>query len=90
MVVYLCDCRKPCGMGNGCAQNNSAFGFCKHTTDPEHALNGACDDPQNHPERFEVVCDKKTGEVIDYYEKEQEHEDHQGRRCEAPGQDTQV
>ena len=90
MVLYLCDCRKPCAMGNGCHQSGSAFGFCKHTTDPSHALYGACAEPQNYPDRFEAVYDKKSGVVIDYFEKEQKHEDHQARQSEAPGKDMPI
>lgn len=72
MVLYICDCRKPCGMGLGCHQSSSAVGYCKHTKEPDHALYGVCEDPQNHPERFEAIRDKKSGEVIDYFEKERE------------------
>ena len=59
-------------MGLGCHQSSSAVGFCKRTKDPQHALYGACEDPQNHPERFEPISDKKSGLVIDYFEKERE------------------
>lgn len=72
MVLYLCDCRLPCAMNVGCHQSGTAVGVCRHTTQPEHALNGACADPQNHPERFEPVIDNRTGYVVDYFEKEQE------------------
>ena len=70
MVVYLCDGKMPCAKKVGCFLSGSDVGFCKHTTDPEHALYGVCPDPQNHPERFEIIRDKRTGEVIDYFEKE--------------------
>ena len=68
MVLYLCDCRMPCATEVGCYKNDSAVGFCKHTTKPEHAMNGICEDPQNHPERFEPIRDKRTGVIVDYFE----------------------
>lgn len=29
--------------------------MCHHTTHADHAINGPCEDPENHPERFEYV-----------------------------------
>ena len=53
-VAYLCD-------GNGCksawpsCKNPEFAGMCRHTTDPEHAVNGPCEHPEEHPERFEEL-----------------------------------
>lgn len=50
-VAYLCD-------GHGCKSKFPSCRFpetgrlCRHTTDPEHAVNGACEDPKGEPERF--------------------------------------
>ena len=29
--------------------------FCDHTVTPEHARNGRCEEPEDHPERFAAV-----------------------------------
>ena len=71
MVLYICDCKKPCAAGIGCHRSGSDFGLCSYTTDPEHALYGSCADPQNHPERFgRVFSDETDAWNGDYYEKE--------------------
>ena len=51
-VLYLCD-------GEGCrSKNKSCKGkpetseFCMHTTDPDHAVNGPCEYPEQYPDRF--------------------------------------
>lgn len=76
-VAYLCD-------GQGCESEWPACrlypeGYarrCSHTTDPRHAVNGACDAPELEPERFVELepgvfvekvsdflqCDNKMGE----------------------------
>ena len=53
MILYLCDALRECAGMNGCCAYGIVRGPCRHTTDPSHARNGACPDPQNHPERFE-------------------------------------
>ena len=71
MVLYLCDGKKErCGQKCGCSFGKSEYGNCKHTAEPEHAINGPCPDPQNHPERFEAVVNKVNGAVMYYFEKE--------------------
>lgn len=55
-LFYLCDKKQNC-----CASVTCGGKYCNHTEDVEHALNGACDDPENS-ERF-----KKT-ELGDYWE----------------------
>lgn len=45
-VLYLCD-------GEGCRYMcHGELYACEHTTDPRHAVNGACEKPELHPERF--------------------------------------
>jgi len=54
-VLYLCDGNKSCGINNSfCAgkKANKEGESCAYTSDPSHAINGECDDPENHPERF--------------------------------------
>ena len=61
-VVYLCD-RKACIIDGTdyCVDN------CMYTHKGEHAINGPCEDPENHPERFEKI-ETRVGPV--YKEKE--------------------
>lgn len=64
MIAYLCD-------GNGCSHVNKSCRTrmrerCHHTTDPAHAVNGACEDPQRHPERFLYLGNGKYMEREDY------------------------
>ena len=50
-IAYICD-------GNGCKSELPSCRFpvgmnqCRHTTDPAHAVNGACEDPVREPDRF--------------------------------------
>ena len=47
-ILYICDqhfCDDP-----SCLKYENYE--CHHTTSPNHALNGKCEDPWNHPERF--------------------------------------
>jgi len=62
-VAYICDFKDP-----RCKDRCSgpSFGICFHTTDPDHAVNGSCPDPENHPERFEYF---RNGDI--YFEKEE-------------------
>ena len=64
-VAYLCDgqvenCRK-----TGCAlvPEPGPWSECRRTTDPKHAINGPCEDPWNHPERFEPFGNNRYVEV---------------------------
>ena len=61
-TVYLCD-RKACII-NG---EDLCVDYCERTQKPEYAKNGPCSDPENHPERFDVL--KKNIGII-YLEKE--------------------
>lgn len=46
-IAYICDKKKRCSKSRGCGGN-----YCNHTLEPEHALNGICEDPEND-ERFD-------------------------------------
>lgn len=50
-VLYLCD-------HNACrSQNRSCLtdGLCRHTSNPDHAVNGYCEHPNLEPDRFDEV-----------------------------------
>lgn len=56
---YICNEQKPkCKI-----RCNSKGGYCRHTCDPRYALNGPCEDPENHPERFEIFDIKEIDDV---------------------------
>ena len=59
MILYLCDGLRECAGRNGCCAYGIVRGPCRRTTDPSHARNGACPDPQNHTERFEKMKGQK-------------------------------
>ena len=45
-VLYLCD-------GDGCRYMcHRKLYDCEHTTDPQHAVNGVCEQPELCPARF--------------------------------------
>lgn len=50
-TLYLCDRREQCRESKSCGDP------CELTGNPEHAINGGCEDPENHPERFLKVRD---------------------------------
>ena len=63
-VLYLCD-------GNGCRYEHKMCKMqdserCMHTTNPAHAINGVCEDPQRHPERFRYIGNGDYAELEDY------------------------
>ena len=62
-VAYICDGLVPeCSDKLGCFRcGKEGMNYCKHTFQPEHALNGACEDPWNYPQRF-IDLSKSTGE----------------------------
>lgn len=71
-TFYLCKGNNPTCSFVGCSING---GECKHTTNPDWAINEPCEDPKNHPERFEVERIPIGGTsseryVIYYWEKE--------------------
>ena len=63
-IAYVCD-------GAGCGHERKSCetlpagcgGRCTHTTDPAHAVNGACDDPWNYPGRFAEIAPGKYYEI---------------------------
>ena len=62
-TVYLCD-RKACIFDG---TDYCTYDYCKHTQKPNHAINGPCEAPEDHPERFEAI---ETRIGIVYKEKE--------------------
>ena len=54
-IAYLCDgegCKASCRLG--CYDDDGMF-RCRRTTDPEHAINGHCEHPEQHHDRFVEV-----------------------------------
>ena len=57
-VIYICkgEAWMTCFLHPGCIYRedpvSSTDWVCNHTMDPECAKYGACEDPENHPERF--------------------------------------
>lgn len=68
MVLYICDGRKACASSVSCVYSRSGDGQCRHTKDPEYALNGTCSDPENYPERFSVYRCREYRWRADYIE----------------------
>ena len=58
-IAYLCNGKDECIYGPMCVYREEPWtasdDICRHTLKPEHALNGICTDPENHPERFQVI-----------------------------------
>lgn len=70
-VSYLCDGLDKCSDKVGCFRvAKPGMDYCYHTFCAAHAVNGPCNDPENHPERFHRIdiSDKETcwweGEVF--------------------------
>lgn len=57
IVLYLCNGWNPKCSRSGCFYyfDGPERGPCKHTTNPDYAKNGPCDNPAKHPERFKSV-----------------------------------
>ena len=51
MTFYLCDQKKDCSDRDGCIANG---GYCKYTTDVEHAKNGPIEKGPKVKKRFNV------------------------------------
>ena len=60
-IFYICDRKKPCSFSPKYGKD------CKHTTNPEHALNGISEDPE-HDKRF--IFNKEFGDFWEIEEKE--------------------
>ena len=56
-IAYICDGLMPkCSDKVGCFRlAKTGMDYCRHTFDPNHAKNGGCSDPQDHPERFHEI-----------------------------------
>jgi hypothetical protein len=63
-IVYICD-GKACDHKefSSCKGDYPGVDVCHHTTDPKHAKYGICEDPVNHPERFELLEDGDFWEI---------------------------
>ena len=73
-IAYICDGYDKCSLEPGCFlredPQTATDWCCNHTTNPKHAINDICDDPENHPERFVgyKVTDSLGDESVRYYE----------------------
>lgn len=67
ITAYVCNGGANCHSYN-CKILFPKIGYCCHTFKPEFAKNPLCEDPWNHPERFELV--RKNTYAICYEEKE--------------------
>lgn len=74
-IAYICDGHASCSLRPGCFLREDPVTWsdtvCYHTLDPEHAKNGICPDPENHPERFTAFPEFDR---IKYYERLPEEE----------------
>ena len=63
-VAYICD-GKDCAdqLWPSCKITGTKIDHCDHTTNPEHAKNGPCEDPENHPERFKELQSGRYWEI---------------------------
>lgn len=70
-IAYICNGLVPeCSDKIGCYRClKPGMSYCHHTTDDRYALNGKCEDPENHPERFNKL-DAKDESNTDYWEGE--------------------
>lgn len=69
-VAYRCNGKNPkCCGSMSCIVNNidyNPFGcICEHTMKEEYAVNGPCEDPWNHPERFRRIRIGEDGTVFE-------------------------
>lgn len=72
-VFYICNGTNPC-----CCHCSGCFtkgGECRETTNLKYAVSEKCDDPWNHPERFEVYqVPGYEPYYFEYYDQETEEE----------------
>lgn len=54
-VAYICDQKGGCKSKWPSCKNPEFADLCTHTTDPEHAVNGKCANPDKDPDRFEEI-----------------------------------
>lgn len=62
-IFYICDKKKHCNKNSSCAM------YCHHTSDPDHAKNGAIRAPSEAVGRF-IEMPVTDSNVICYFEKE--------------------
>ena len=56
-VYYICNKKNPkCSYACHNLVHIGGY-YCSYTTNPEYAVNGPCSDPQNYPERFDLIND---------------------------------
>ena len=66
-IAYICDGKDICSDKIGCYKvARPGMDHCTHTTNPDHALNGACSYPEKEPTRFHLINDKNP--KIRYWE----------------------
>lgn len=61
-IFYICDKRKHCSAGASCGK------YCNHTSDPEHAKNGAIKTPAEAVGRFDE-CPITDENTVYYFER---------------------
>ena len=54
-VAYLCDGLDKCSDCVMCYRRRVPGAVCKNTFNPEHAIKGAVEHPENYPERFHLL-----------------------------------
>ena len=55
-VAYYCDGLDECSDKPGCYRfMYPGMDYCRHTANPDHAVYGPCEHPEEHPERFHVI-----------------------------------
>lgn len=66
-VIYICDRKKECNKSEFCG-----YPLCTHTKDVNHALYGAATEEElQNSERWLEEISELTGEVVDYWEKDE-------------------
>lgn len=69
-IAYICDGKAKCSLEPCCFARFEPVTLsdvvCRHTLEEEHAVNGICSDPENHPERFTAFPEF---EQINFYER---------------------
>ena len=70
MTLYNCKCSPevPC---YGYGECQDIGGECRLTKNPDYSINGYCEDPENHPERFnrEEISISADVKIIEYVER---------------------
>lgn len=77
-IIYICKGKgMNCYLYPSCIYREDPVSItdwvCNHTLKPEYAKYGACEDPENHPERF-IFYERPQECRPSYYWEEEEHE----------------